>query len=81
MTALEHSDLESFWYPGHDVLVWALFLGVHISAGRRERPWFIVQLARGARFYAGRSWDEVRTRALGRCFFVERVYGESFREI
>jgi hypothetical protein len=47
-STLEQSDLELFWGPHHTLLMWVLFLGAHISAGQRERPWFIMNLARGA---------------------------------
>ena len=59
--------------------MWVLFLGAHMSAGQRERPWFVMNLARGARLLKLDNWVDVRTILL-RYFYIDRVYQKSFEE-
>jgi hypothetical protein len=77
--ALETSDLQHFWDPHFELLMWVLFLGAHISAGQRERPWFAMNLARGARLVKLDNWADVRAILL-RYFYIDRVYQKSFEE-
>jgi hypothetical protein len=77
--ALGTSDLQHFWDPYFELLVWVLLLGAHISAGQRERPWFAMNLARGARLLKLNDWADVRTILL-RYFYIDRVYQKSFEE-
>jgi hypothetical protein len=78
-TALEKSDFQNFWAPHYDLLMWVLFLGAHISAGQRERPWFVLNLARGARLLKLADWAETRTIML-RFFYLDRIYQKSFEQ-
>jgi hypothetical protein len=78
--ALETSDLQHFWGPHFELLMWVLFLGAHISAGQRERPWFAMNLAKGARLLKLDNWADVRTILL-RYFYIDRVYQKSFEEV
>jgi hypothetical protein len=78
--ALEKSDLQDFWVPHTELLMWALFLGAHISAGRQERPWFVMNLAGGARLLKVYEWTEMRAILL-RFFYIDRVYRKSFEEV
>ena len=77
--ALETSDLRHFWDPHFELLAWVLLLGAHISAGQRERPWFVMNLARGARLLKLDNWADVRTILL-RYFYIDRIYQKSFEE-
>jgi hypothetical protein len=77
--ALEASDLQRFWDPHFELLMWVLFLGAHISAGQRERPWFAMNLARGARSLKLDNWADVRTMLL-RYFYIDHIYQRSFEE-
>jgi hypothetical protein len=77
--ALETSDLQHFWDPHFELLVWVLLLGAHISAGQRERPWFAMNLARGARLLKLDNWADARTMLL-RYFYIDRIYQKSFEE-
>jgi hypothetical protein len=77
--ALETSDLQHFWDPHFELLMWVLFLGAYISAGQRERPWFAMNLARGARLVKWDNWADVRAILL-RYFYIDRVYQKSFEE-
>jgi hypothetical protein len=77
--ALETSDLQQFWGLHFELLVWVLFLGAHISAGQRERSWFIMNLARGAQLLKLGNWADVRIILL-RYFYIDRVYQKSFEE-
>ena len=43
---LDATDLRACWVPHTDLLCWVLFLGAHASKSRRERTWYIMQLAR-----------------------------------
>jgi hypothetical protein len=78
--ALEKSNLQDFWAPHHDLLTWVLFLGAHISAGQRERPWFVINLARGATLLELVEWAETRTLLL-RFIYLDRIYEKSFEEV
>lgn len=78
--ALDRSELQSFWNPACELLMWVLFLGAHICGGQKERPWFVMMLARGARLLELREWRDVRE-TLAQCFYVERIYGEPYQEI
>jgi hypothetical protein len=78
--ALETSDLQHFWGPHFELLMWVLFLGAHISAGQRERPWFAMNLAKGARLLKLDNWADVRA-VLLRYFYIDRVYQKSFEEV
>jgi hypothetical protein len=64
----------------HGLLIWILCLGAHASAGQRERPWFVLQVAVGSRVLGLRRWEDLRRLVLG-FFYSDEVYGESFREI
>jgi len=77
--ALEKSDMQGVWGPHFELLMWVLFLGAHISGGQRERPWFVLNLARGARILKLGEWDNVRKMLL-RFFYLDRVYQKSFQE-
>lgn len=50
--AMLDSEVSTLWMTEQrevlEVLFWACFVGAHVSAGSKERPWFIVQLAKGA---------------------------------
>lgn len=78
--ALERTDLRFFWTPLTDALVWVLFLGAHISIGQRQRPWFVMQIARGAQILNIGEWHNVRA-LLQRFFYLDRVYLTSYQNI
>lgn len=72
--ALQASDLKTLWHPHGELLMWVLLLGAHISAGQRERPWFVLILARVSRVLDLRDWNAVRG-ILTRFFYLDRIYG------
>ena len=78
--ALERTDLRFYWTPISDALIWVLFLGAHISLGQRQRPWFVMQIARGAQILKIREWEDVRA-LLQRFFYLDRVYLTSYQNI
>lgn len=78
--ALEHTDTRFFWTPLSDALLWILFLGAHISLGQMQRPWFVMQIARGAQVLKLRDWSEARS-LLCRFFYLDRVYLTSYQTI
>jgi hypothetical protein len=79
--ALEATDLKACWGEAWRLLIWVLFLGAHMSAGQRERPWFVMTLARaGKRLGPGRGWLQVRA-LLVRFYYVDRVFQDEFCRI
>jgi len=78
--ALEATDMRFFWTPLSDTLLWILFLGAHISLGQKQRPWFVMQIARGAQILHLQDWTEVRS-LLYRFFYLDRVYLTSYKTI
>ena len=78
-SALEASDLKRLWTPHLDFLTWILLLGAFISAGQRERPWFVLNLARAARVLRLKEWSDVRSRLLP-YFYLDRIYLRGMQE-
>ncbi|KIX96204.1 uncharacterized protein Z520_07982 [Fonsecaea multimorphosa CBS 102226] len=78
-TALQASDLKGLWGPHYELLVWVLLLGAYISAGQRERPWFVLNLARVSRVLKLQTWDQVR-QVLLKFFYLDRIYAEGMRQ-
>lgn len=60
--------------------MWVLCLGAHISSGQKERPWFILQLAKGTQILRLQEWEDLRC-LLMQFFYLDRVYQESLRMI
>lgn len=78
-TALEASDLRGLWGPHLRLLTWILLLGAFISAGQRERPWFVLNLARAARALKIEEWSAVRSLLLS-FFYLDRIYQRGMKE-
>lgn len=51
-----------------------------MSAGQRERPWFVMTLARAAQKLQAPNWMQVRA-ILTRFYYVDRVFQEEYRQI
>jgi hypothetical protein len=77
---LGHPQLLSIWWPALDILMWALFLGAHISSHPKERLWYVYRLAQLPPRMGLQTWDQARQVLTG-CFYVDRMYEESFRDI
>jgi len=78
-TALLGSDLKGLWKPHFELLAWVLLLGTFISAGQRERPWFVLNLARVARVLRLSDWCATVT-LLRKFFYIDRIYGKGMQE-
>jgi len=78
--ALALTDLQTCWGSANKVLLWVLFQGAHLTFGQRERPWFVIGLARVIQTLKLRSWIQVRS-ILVRFYYVDRVFQDSFRRI
>jgi hypothetical protein len=46
----------------------------------KERPWFVMMLAKGARMLRIRHWSEASEK-LVRYFYLDRIYAKSFQTI
>ncbi|OCT48187.1 hypothetical protein CLCR_04137 [Cladophialophora carrionii] len=79
-TALQSSDLKGLWGPYFDLLTWVLMLGAFISAGQRERPWFVLNLAKVSKVLRLRDWDELREMLL-KFYYLDRIYAKGMRDI
>lgn len=79
-TALQGSDLKSLWGPYYQLLTWVLMLGAFISAGQRERPWFVMNLAKVSRVLKLQEWSEVRALLL-KFYYLERIYAKGMQDI
>jgi hypothetical protein len=79
-TALQGSDLKGLWGPFYELLTWVLMLGAFISAGQRERPWFVMNLAKVSRVLQLQEWEAVR-KVLLKHFYLERIYAKGMRDI
>jgi hypothetical protein len=78
--ALDVSDLANYWAPTPELLLWILCMGAHHSGGEVERPWFVMQIARGVQLLRLSSWEDLE--AILRCFcYFDRIYGKSMRRI
>ena len=77
--ALQKTDLQGAWAPHLELLLWILMMGAYITAGQRERPWFILHLSRVAQIWGLKEWDAVR-RVLLRFYYIDRVYATGMRE-
>jgi hypothetical protein len=56
-----------------------IFWNANYLVGQRERPWFIMNLARGARFLKLGEWTEIRVILL-RFFYIDRIDQKCFQE-
>ncbi len=79
-TALQGSDLKGLWGPYYELLTWVLMLGAFISAGQRERPWFVMNVAKVSKVLKLQEWSEVRGLLL-RFYYLDRIYGKGMRDI
>ena len=79
-TALQGSDLKSLWGPYYELLTWVLMLGAFISAGQRERPWFVMNIAKVSKVLKLQEWSEVRE-VLLKFYFLDRIYAQGMRDI
>lgn len=71
-TALDRSDMTSFWEPAQEAFVWALCLGAQNTEGEPENEWFVMQLARGLQLLGLDSWGALRSLLL-RHIFLPRM--------
>ena len=79
-TALQNSDLKGLWGPFYELLTWVLMLGAFISAGQRERPWFVMNLAKVAKQLNLNNWSEIRSLLL-KFFYLDRIYARGMEDI
>lgn len=79
-TALQGSDLKGLWGPYYELLTWVLMLGAFISAGQRERPWFVMNLAKVSRVLKLQEWTQVRGLLL-KFYYLDRIYAKGMRDI
>ncbi|KIW62442.1 hypothetical protein PV04_10615 [Phialophora macrospora] len=79
-TALQGSDLKGLWGPHFELLTWVLMLGAFISAGQRERPWYVVTLAKVSKELKLKDWGELRELLLT-FFYLDRIYAQGMRDI
>ncbi|KAI1626430.1 hypothetical protein EDD37DRAFT_346759 [Exophiala viscosa] len=77
-TALQASDLRGLWQPHHELLTWVLLLGAFLSAGQRERPWFVLNLARVSGVLGLKDWSDVRS-VLLKYFYLDRIYARGMQ--
>lgn len=77
-TALQASDLKGLWGPRYELLAWVLLLGAFISAGQRERPWFVLNLARVSRVLRVTEWSQARAVVM-RFYYLDRVYAKGMQ--
>lgn len=79
-TALQASDLKSLWGPYYKLLTWVLMLGAFISAGQRERPWFVMSLAKVSKVLKLQEWEEVR-QVLLKFFYLDRIHAKGMQDV
>ncbi|KAK6369362.1 hypothetical protein LTS17_009705 [Exophiala oligosperma] len=77
-SALQASDLKGLWGPFHELLAWVLLLGAFISAGQRERPWFVMNLAKVCKVLRLQDWSDVRS-VLLKYFYLDRIYAKGMQ--
>ncbi|KIW09982.1 hypothetical protein PV08_11758 [Exophiala spinifera] len=77
-SALQVSDLKGLWGPYHELLAWVLLLGAFISAGQRERPWFVLNLAKVCKVLRLQGWTDVRS-VLVKYFYLDRIYAKGMQ--
>jgi hypothetical protein len=78
--SLQCSDLRFFWNPAHEALVWVISVGALQSSGQPERPWFILQLARGLMLLDIRTLGDLKW-LLMRFAYLDRLYGEEMNQV
>ncbi|KIX05564.1 uncharacterized protein Z518_06436 [Rhinocladiella mackenziei CBS 650.93] len=78
-TALQASDLKGLWGPHFELLTWILLLGAFISAGQKERPWFVLNLARVSRMLRLKDWSEARALLL-KFYYLDRIYAKGMQD-
>lgn len=79
-TALEKSDVRSFWNPAQKALLWVLCLGAQHSEHQRERPWFVVNIAMVAQLLGLGTWESLRPILL-RFIFIPRLNESPMRKV
>lgn len=77
--ALYHTDLAQLWARSSEVLMWILFLGAHVS-NSLQRSYFIALFVKIVGTLELRTWEDAR-RLLTGCFYLDRVYQDSFKLI
>ena len=80
VAALQASDIKSLWDPYFELLVWVLSMGAYISAGQRERPWYVLNLLRTTILLAIEDWESMRA-VLIRHFYVDRIFSQGMQEL
>ena len=78
--ALQASDIKGLWGPFFELLVWVLSLGAFINACQRERPWFVLHLARASKLLNIQDWISLRT-VLLRHFYIDRIFQDGMKEL
>lgn len=76
-SALEITDLQTFWQKSFPVLMWIFLLGASVSSDRAERPWFLANMAEGMRLSGWTQWEWMRTILL-RLLYLDNIYREVF---
>jgi hypothetical protein len=78
--ALEQTDIKNCWGDAYEAFIWSTFLGAHMSAGQRERPWFVMALARATQRLKSPTWIQIRA-ILTRFYYIDRVFQDEWRQI
>lgn len=66
--------------PNLDLRLWVLFIGAHISKGLKERPWFVLQLARVSRLLGLNSVQQIKSELI-RFVYLDWLHGQSLADM
>ena len=71
----------ALWESFPDILCWIFFLGALVSEGQPQNQWFDVLIRYGMKKMGHvRDWEGLEV-VFKRFLYVERVFGEGFREV
>jgi hypothetical protein len=71
--AFSQTDLNAFWAPFADILLWVLCIGAHLAETTPDEEWFLEHMTRTAEFLLIREWTEVSSLLRG-FFYLKRMH-------
>jgi hypothetical protein len=81
--AQEKMELEVFWAPFGDLLLWGFCMGTFVAEGSSDEFFFTGLMKRTADFLLISEWTELEEleELLGEFFYLKRVHEEGLRRI
>jgi hypothetical protein len=80
ISALGKTELDVFWSPFADLLLWVLCMGAFVAETTEMEPWFVEWMAKTASFLLIAEWEEVGG-LLREFFYLRKVHETAMERI